>query len=272
MIRFEALRTARLELSKPLTKDQLPQEEKNPMQKVLWDSANEPRGKSVAQVLYDIRVHDGADGLIFDPVCMADIMADADGVVTLDALVVPHANLPQRMAILQRVMNRKGGNLSAVSVQISEPFTQKGTTNIAALFELSDGQTISIFFHNPDVTPNKIMASDEVVSWKWLLNKKDVTIVVAPERGRDLNIQNVVARVMTLAARNSSRFAQTNANRAARMENIAALQKQHADAEATLTALHAEIAELEEQVQQRKVLPIVTDMAIDRRDIVGFYG
>lgn len=227
-----------------------------PLEKVLWDSANEPRGKSSAQVLYDIRAHDGADGLIFDPVCMADIMADADGIVTLDALVVPYAKLPQRMAILQRVMNRKGGDLSVMSVQISDPFTQKGTTNVAAVFELSDGQTITIFFHNPDVTPKKIMATDEVVSWKWMLNKKDVTIVVSPERGRDLNVQNVAARVMALAARNSSRFAQTNAKRAERMSNIASLQKQYADGEQTLAALHAEIAELGAQLEQRNVASV----------------
>ncbi|KVN83408.1 hypothetical protein WJ68_15955, partial [Burkholderia ubonensis] len=247
------------DMSKPLTKDQLPQEEKNPMQKVLWDSANQPRGKTIAQVLYDIRAHDGADGLMFDPVCMADIMDDADGIVTLDALVVPYAKLPQRMAILQRVMNRKGGDLSAVSVQISDPFTQKGTTNVAAVFELSDGQTVTIFFHNPDVTPKKIMAADEVVSWKWMLNKKDVTIVVAPERGRDLNVQNVATRVMTLAARNSSRFAQTNAKRAERMANIASLQQQYAEGETTLAALNAEITELESAVALKRVTPVVKD-------------
>lgn len=224
-----------------------------PMKKVLWDSANQPRGKTIAQVLYDVRAHDGADGLIFDPVCMAAIMADADGIVTLDALVVPYAKLPQRMAILQRVMNRKGGDLSAVSVQISDPFTQKGTTSVAAVFELSDGQTVAIFFHNPDVTPKKTLGTDEVVSWKWMLNKKDVTIVVAPERGRDLNIQNVAARVMTLAARNSNRFAQTNAKRAERMASIASLQQEFADGETTLAALNTEICELETQVQQRNV-------------------
>lgn len=221
------------------------------MQKVLWDSANAPRGKSIAQVLYEIRAHDGSDGLIFDPVCMADIMADGDGIVTLDALVVPYAKLPQRMAILQRVMNRKGGDLSVMSVQISDPFTQKGTTNVAAVFELSDGQTVTIFFHNPDVTPKKIMAADEVVSWRWMLNKKDVTIVVAPERGHDLNIQNVAARMMMLAARNSARFAQTNAKRADRMANIAHLQKQHAVGAKALSALLGEIAGLEVRVQAK---------------------
>ncbi|QOJ22956.1 MAG: hypothetical protein HRU78_04260 [Gammaproteobacteria bacterium] len=37
---------------------------------------------------------------------------------------------------------------------------------------MSDGQTVSIFFHNPDTTPNKLTPADELISWKWLLNKR----------------------------------------------------------------------------------------------------
>ncbi|WP_109479107.1 hypothetical protein [Paraburkholderia sp. C35] len=250
------------DMSIPLTQDQLPHEERNPMQKVLWDSANMPVGKTLAQVLYEIRSSDGSDGLIFDPVSIADILGDADGVVTLDALVIPFAKLPQRMEILRKVMDRKGDGISVLSVQVTEPFTQRGTTNVAAVFELSDGQTVSIFFHNPDVTPKKIMATDDVVSWKWMLNKKDITIVVAPEKGRDLNVQNVAARVMTLAGRNSSRFAETNTKRAERMENIAGLQKQYDDGVVTLENLNAEISELEIEVEQKRVLPVVAEPAL----------
>jgi hypothetical protein len=115
---------------------------------------------------------------MFDPLTAAEILADSDGVLTLDALVVPYAKLEPRMAILKKVMDRAVDGLSVASFQITEPFSQKGTTNVAAVFELSDGQTLSVFFHNPDVTPKKIMPGDDLVSWKWMLNKKDVTIAV----------------------------------------------------------------------------------------------
>ncbi|NKJ45838.1 hypothetical protein CIC12_03580 [Burkholderia sp. SG-MS1] len=116
------------------------------------------------------------------------------------------------MTILKKVMDRAVDGLSVASFQITEPFAQKATTNVAALFELSDGHTLSIFFQNPDVSPKKIMPGDDLISWKWMLNKKDVTIAVAPERGRDLNVRNVALRVMGPAAKNSARFVSTKAN------------------------------------------------------------
>jgi hypothetical protein len=109
-------------------------------------------------------------------------------------------------------------------MQITKPFKQRGVANVATIFELSDGQTISIFFHNPDVMPQKIAPSDEVISWKWLLNKKDITIVVAPERGTDLNVRDVARRIVRLAEKNSPAFQRVNATRSARLQNIQALK------------------------------------------------
>ncbi|WP_143751409.1 hypothetical protein [Collimonas sp. PA-H2] len=59
-------------------------------------------------------------------------------------------------------------------------------------------QTLSIFFLNPDVTSQKITPRDDLVSWKWMLNKKDVTIVVATERGVHLNVREVANRLIRL--------------------------------------------------------------------------
>ncbi|MDF0506848.1 hypothetical protein POK33_39535, partial [Burkholderia cenocepacia] len=241
--------------SKPLTPDQLPYEERNEMDKVLWDSAHEPRMTTIAKVLYDVRVHDAAAGLMFDPVTVADILEDADSVTVYDALVVPYNRLERRMDILRKVMDRAVPDLTVAGMQVTQPFTQKGTTNVAAVFELSDGQTLSIFFHNPDVTPKKILPNDDVISWKWLLNKKDVTIVVAPERGRDLNVRAVAQRVMKLAGRNSSRFTAANAKRAERMQNIESMKAGYAEKEQLLDALIAEIADLEKRVAAKPTAP-----------------
>ena len=60
------------------------------------------------------------------------------------------------------------------------------------------------------------------MSWKWLLNKKDVTILVAPEKGRDLNPREVARRVMCLTEKNSAKFTKVNDDRAARMTAIEA--------------------------------------------------
>jgi outer membrane biosynthesis protein TonB len=227
--------------ARPLTPDQLPHEGK-PMDKVIWDSANSPVGKTLDQVLYGLRANDGSDGLIFDPVCMADILADSDGVQVMDAMIVPFARLQSRMELLVKILNRASTGPDIVAMQVSDPFTQKGTTNVAVVFELSDGQTISVFFHNPDTTPKKIAPTDDVISWKWLLNKKDVTVAVAPERGRDLDVRTVAARLMKLADKNSPRFIKANVKRAERMSTIESLKQEVASKEAELNDLQQQIA------------------------------
>jgi len=131
-------------------------------------------------------------------------------------------------------------------MQVTEPFKQRGVANVAAIFELSDGQTVSIFFHNPDVTPNKMAAGDEVISWKWLLNKKDITIVVAPERGEDLNVREVARRIIRLAEKNSPAFQRANTKRAERMQGIQALKDE-------ITTLETELATAQHELEVAKV-------------------
>ncbi|WKJ91355.1 hypothetical protein QZJ86_04290 [Methylomonas montana] len=136
---------------------------------------------------------------------------------------------------------------------------------MAAVFELSDGQTVSIFFHNPDVTPGKIAPTDEMISWKWLLNKKDLTILVAPENGMDLNIKEVATRVMKLAATNSAAFGRANTKRA---ENLAAIEALKAEIPVLEKELkraqnELEVAKVEEEqrAQRREAMENIPDIA-----------
>ncbi len=123
--------------------------------KITWNEA-QPDSISLDQVLYQLRRMDGTDGLLLDSVTMAEIMEDTDGVIALDALVVENAQLTRMAERLRAIMDRSGGVVKAPAVQVSEPFRARGVTNIAAIFELSDGQTVSVFFHNPDTAPNKL--------------------------------------------------------------------------------------------------------------------
>lgn len=219
---------------------------------ITWDSEANPVNIDMPSLILAIR-KDDADGLALDAVTVADIMEASDGELALDALVVPFAKLERKMGILQVVMKAAGNAVKPVGMQISAPFRQRGTTNVAVVYELSDGQSISVFFHNPDKNPNKILPADDMISWKWLLNKKDVTILVAPERGNDLNVREVARRMMKIAEKNSSRFARANASRAERMANIEAMKQSAAEKEAILTGLESEIMDLAAKVSQKRL-------------------
>lgn len=238
--------------TKPFSKNALPYDGDDDMTDITWDSAGMPANSDLATILYGLRLGDREDGLLLDAVQMSDILEDADSLDILDALVVENAKLGMKMEQLQRIMDATGETVKPISMQISEPFKQKGTTNVTALFELSDGQTVAIFFHNPDSTPNKILPQDELVSWKWLLNKKDVTILVAPEKGRDLNPREVARRIMRLAEKNSAKFQKANSARAERLAGIEQAKGAVAEKESTLASLDAEIADLTSKVEAKR--------------------
>lgn len=203
------------------------------LQKVYWDSNGDP-DVPMTEILYQIRKTDPTS-LALEPLTLDDIYGDADEVVELDALVVPMMRLERVATIMQNQMKRYGSE--ALNFQVSKPFKKNGTAQVAVVYELADGQTISIYFHNPDVTPSKIAPQDELISWKWMLNKKDITILVAPEKGQDLDPREVMRRVAKIAIKNRPTFERNNA---ARVERVARVE-----------ALKVEIVALEKEVDDK---------------------
>lgn len=214
--------------------------------RIFWDSAAMPAaGRTLADLLYELRRHDGQDGLLLDAVTMADIREGAE-VVVMDALVVQAGRLQPKMEALQRIMEAASDTVKPVALQFSDPLRRFGGVHVAVIWELSDGQTITAWFHNPDMTPAKFTPADDLVSWKWQLNKKDVTIVVAPESGRDLNTREVARRLMRLAEKNSAAFQRANAKRADAVAEIDGLK-------ATLAQKQGELKSLLGQIEVAKV-------------------
>lgn len=207
------------------------------MGKVAWNGA-EPVG-GIAAVLYGLRTAD-ADGLLTDPATMLDIAREPgmDAVPLLDALVVQVNRMSVAMDRLKTVMNAAAPEAQTVmDVTIGDPVRQKGTMLVPVLFALADGQSVTVWFHNPDSSPNKITPMDDLVSWKWVLNRQDITIAVAPERGKDLNIREVGRRIMKLAAKNAPAFAKANAKAAERAQ-------EESELDAEISSLTGELAEL----------------------------
>lgn len=207
--------------------------EESKLNKVYWDSNGDP-DVPMTEILYQIRKTDPTS-LALEPLMLDDIYGDADEIVELDALVVPMMRLERVAGIMQNQMKRYGSE--ALNFQVSKPFKKNGTAQVAVVYELADGQTIGIYFHNPDVTPSKIAPQDELISWKWMLNKKDITILVAPEKGQDLDPREVMRRVAKIAIKNRPTFERNNA---ARVERVARVE-----------ALKAEIVVLEKEVDDK---------------------
>lgn len=240
------------DLTRPITAKSLPYDGHAEMNQ--WDSNANPVGTDMTGLMYKLRQED-KDNLLLDAVTVEDVLEAADEVLEMDALVTPYSQIERKMGVLQTVMNAAGDAVKPVAMQITDPFKQAGTTNVAAVFELSDGQTVGIFFHNPDTTPAKIKPQDDLISWKWMLNKRDITLLVAPENGADLNVREVARRIMKVAEKNSASFARVNKNRAERLAAIAGLKTDVESKEAELASLTAREAELQAQLEAKQAEP-----------------
>jgi hypothetical protein len=246
------------DLSQPLSADlpNIPKDETLSMTDVFarWGADNLPVDTTVADLLYELRRND-ADSLMMDSATMDDIAQELSDDGMLDAMVIEYKQFDRKASQLLRVMQNVGGDVKAESVDVSKPFKSRGTTQVGMLFSMDDGQSVSVFFHNPDSTPNKLMASDELISWKWVLNKRDITATVAPERGQDLNPRIVARRIMALVQKNSAKFGKANENKAADDAALAEAKAAVDSKTAQLADLDAQIVDLTAQLEKKKATP-----------------
>ena len=230
--------------------------------KQFWTADAVPENKTLTQLLYEIR-KDDPDGQIYDAVEMSDIEAFAGEFVDqpmFDALITPYSKLERKMNIMLSVMKSAAQEVKPTSVTISKPFKKYNSVQVGVVFTLSDEQTITVFFHNPDTTPTKLAPTDDLVSWKWMLNKKDVTIIVAPEHGKDLNVREVARRLMKIAEKNSAAFLRQNANLKARKEQMEKDAKEVEELEKQLAGILDEIKFLtEDNAQRRENIKVLTE-------------
>jgi hypothetical protein len=239
------------DLSRPLEAADLIHDEVKPMTGavVAWGDDNLPVGQTLGELMYGLRRGD-PEKLLLDSATMADInelLSDGD---MLDAMVIEYAQFDRKAKQLLRVMQAAAGTVKAETVEVSAPFKNRGTTQVAMLFSMSDGQSVSVFFHNPDSTPNRLTASDELISWKWVQNKKDVTLVVAPEHGQDINPRQVARRIMALVEKNSAKFIKANGASAEKAAKIEELKVQAQTKAAELKTLDEQVADLQAKVAQ----------------------
>lgn len=151
-------------------------------------------------------------------------------------------------------------SLKVKSVTETKPFKRQGVSNIAIVFDLSDGQTISIWFHNPDSTPNKLLPSDIMISWKWMLNKRDVTAVLSPKQGDNVQLPVLARRILLVASKNSKRFQATQARKIKEEKELLDAQNELNGKDAIIAQLDTDIAELNAKIDEAMKAPKVASV------------
>lgn len=208
-----------------------------------------------ANLLLDMQLHDDNCGLLssFDglPQLLESIGAEyAD----FDSIIVEYQYLDKLMNMLHKAMQiaSKGGVKVTKVEQSEKPFRHKKVLNVAVSYDFEDGQTITILFHNPDRDAKRIGPQDTLLSWKILMNNRDVTGVIQPNQGEGIALPILAGRIVKLINQNSARFKRTQTKKAENAKTLADTEQRILDKQSQKTVLAAEIEGLLSKIDSLK--------------------
>lgn len=173
------------------------------------------------------------------------------GTMILEAVTAQYNRLPRTMAALSRVLGRYLGNGLTIE---GEPFIGPDRKNAlfaykVVTFNISDGQTVSVLFHSPDSDPKRFQPEETLIAYRWMLNKRDITASVAPERGRDITLELMARRMAQLIESNSAKFQEQAAARDARIAELEQATARRDELSAMSAQLADEIVSFEDELQ-----------------------
>ncbi|WP_312926308.1 antirestriction phage head protein DarA, partial [Atlantibacter hermannii] len=224
-------------------------------------------GSSADMMLESVTIDDVDHAYLGDEMLYVSI---ATGTAMFEAVTSERLRLSQTMRAFVRSLNR-GMNGTGIKAGTDDAgIDEEGRKTVGgaiigkvrrvnnipimtALIPLSDGQSISLIFHSPTSDNGSIKNSDLLVAFRFLLNKRDVTHIVAPIGGRDVSLQQVSQALANLAERNGAKFAKQQS----------AQMKLRADIE----GLNAEVDQLSEQQSTQNDTQQLRDKLATQRQI-----
>ncbi|MCU4525870.1 hypothetical protein [Acinetobacter pittii] len=168
-----------------------------------------------------------------------------------DSIIVDYQHLEQLSAILHHSMDQfsKTG-VKVINVTESKPFKHKKVLQIALTYDFDDGQNFTILFHKPDRFSKKISSADSLISWKILMNNRDITAAIQPNQGEGILIPVLAGRIMKLINQNSNRFKRLQSKKAEKAKALADAESRIEQKQNQLNSLNEEISNLLNDLDQ----------------------
>ncbi len=198
--------------------------------------------------------------LLLESASLVDIDAkyraemDAIPSMLLEAIKAKAVRLESRIIAFSRALKPM---LAPVGIEVSgheigKPKKSGAVAVQIAKINLSDGQSVSLVFHAPDNDPMKINADDTLIAFRFLLNSRDVTHVVAPSGGRDISLKQTALALSNLAERNAPKFAAAQELKASQAKELEEAQAQIETLEAEIAQISTQADEAEDQLAKRQ--------------------
>lgn len=217
---------------------------------VLSSRQDLPALKITEQAIQDLYAGDGGHFMLesltleeFTSTYFYDIPTLVEEDLMLEAITSTRSRLAATMRAFIRALNQslngtgitagndtageaEDGTKSIGGANIGRARKVQGVAVMPAQIPLSDGQSITLIFHSPSGNVGTISATDTLVAFRFLLNKRDVSNVVSPANGRDISLKQVTMALSNLIERNTAKFQKAQARQAAVKNEIANLQEQ----------------------------------------------
>ena len=168
----------------------------------------------------------------------------------LEAIVVDKfSKTEHRMKAVVRTLNRhlSDSGISALDPQIGTPQKSGGWAYVTVQIPFSDGQSVSVIFHAPEGDKRRISENDTIIAFRWLLNRRDITHVVAPEDGSEVSLETLAKRISQLVVKNSERFQRTQKEAETERRELEALKQAVSEAEQKQADMMNTAAELNDK-------------------------
>lgn len=234
-------------------------------------------GKKLAFEGYETLAMSDKEGLLLEAPSLEDVEITYLGEELLspeigamfEAITTKRIRLAQTMRAFVRVLNRglNGTDIRAGADEAGVDTDGKNTVSgaiigkvrkvagvpvMTALIPLSDGQTTSIIFHSPTADSPRIKNDDLLVAFQFLLNKRDVTHVVAPIGGRDVMLNQVCQVLSNLIERNSGKFKKAQEKQVKLRSDIQSLEDEADKLEEERSALIGRVDEAQLRLKKAK--------------------
>lgn len=242
---------------------------------VEWsDNKLSSHGGTMSHLMLDMAMYD-LSGELLEKVTPKDVVSmlvdDQCQFMMYDAMILKYSQLDLAVKKIAEALKQSDTEEFFVKeVTPIEPFKRQGVVNVGAIFEMSDTQTITVLFNNPDTTPAKLTSTDVITSWKWILNKRDVTAVLQPRAVDAKKYPMIANRMYQLLAKNHARFkraqAVRNKDEALLAELIGQLEADQLESrmlEQQIAEIQAKIDEIGVKKQQQSALESGNEKPLD---------
>ena len=213
----------------------------------------DPRPKSLTEGTVLELLEEGGDDIL-EAMTMAEIEASEYGTFSLDgndmlleAINTTRNRVTQTMRAFIRALSQKLNGTGITAGNDSAGDADDGTKSIGganvgrvrkisglavlpAIIPLSDGQTVTVMFHSPSGDQARIAPTDTLVAFQFLLNKKDVTHVVAPMGGQAMSLSQVTMVLSNLIEKNTQKFQKAQKRQQRMKSDLASVLSDNTDA------------------------------------------